>query len=246
MVMCSDRQAEAELAVFQAFALVCPLLIRPESIEKRPTPEPDILCHVEGQGAVAFELTQIVDQDVARRFSSKIGLQPRLRELCQELPAADQAKIKGIDVFVAFREGASQRRKERIAPKIIAWLTRARPSLWGDIPIPDAARDVVRGVKILRGDSALPQFEVSGSGECGDDTVARIVTKLARSYGGLCPKELLAYHGGMQGVHPPDGWKADLNDMLARRLPASPFRRVWVFDQASRSIMYVYPQPASH
>ena len=47
--------------------------MEPGSIESRPAPEPDILCEVVGQGSVAFELVELIDEDLARSISRADG-----------------------------------------------------------------------------------------------------------------------------------------------------------------------------
>ncbi len=49
----ADRHDDKELPIFRLFALACGLPIKPDSIEKREPPEPDILCNVTGEGAIA-------------------------------------------------------------------------------------------------------------------------------------------------------------------------------------------------
>jgi hypothetical protein len=58
-----DSQRKSELAIFRAFAEVCPLNVALTSIENRDPPEPDIVCAI-GYGAeqVAFELVEIIDR----------------------------------------------------------------------------------------------------------------------------------------------------------------------------------------
>ncbi len=238
----ADRQAHGELTVFRAFVSVCPLPIRTDLVENRPPPEPDIICHVEGEGAIAFEMTEIVDEGVARRLDAKLELQQQLQDSCQQLPAADQAKIEDMNVYVSFEESASLRSKERTVPKIVEWLKQVPPPFVGDIQIPDGELKVLKRVNIRRLDLRAPLFSVAGAGTYRDMTVTAIARKLSGSYAGASPKELLAYYG-IQGLHPPELWQAELDVLLKHELPASPFRRVWVFDCGSKSIVYVRPQP---
>ena len=55
-----------ELAVFQEFAQRSGLSVVPGSIENRNPPEPDILCEIEGEGPMAFELAEFVDEGIAK------------------------------------------------------------------------------------------------------------------------------------------------------------------------------------
>ena len=55
-----------EMWVFKEFAKHSGLSIDSDSIENRDSPEPDILCKVDGDGFVAFELKRLVDEDAAQ------------------------------------------------------------------------------------------------------------------------------------------------------------------------------------
>ena len=58
------------MRVFREFAERSSLVIDPNSIVSRAPPEPDILCHVEGEGCVAFELKEFCDERLAATISA--------------------------------------------------------------------------------------------------------------------------------------------------------------------------------
>jgi hypothetical protein len=68
----AEAQAADERAVFADFVKAARLRVVPESIQSRPPPEPDILCEIGGVGPVAFELVQLVDQDLAHGIALAI------------------------------------------------------------------------------------------------------------------------------------------------------------------------------
>lgn len=51
-------KGEIEVKVFERFVRLRDLCITPGSVEKRVPPDPDILCSVEAEGLVGFELTE--------------------------------------------------------------------------------------------------------------------------------------------------------------------------------------------
>ena len=61
---------ETELLVFREFAEKANIGVIASSIEKRPLGEPDILCSIEGEGPVAFELAELCAEDVAAAISN--------------------------------------------------------------------------------------------------------------------------------------------------------------------------------
>ncbi len=76
ITMATNREAEKagrEREIFTEFAATAGLRLVPGSIVSRPVPEPDILCQLEGQGAVAFELVELIDEGLARSISCADG-----------------------------------------------------------------------------------------------------------------------------------------------------------------------------
>jgi len=77
-VVKSDREEEKaarEICVFLVFAEFAEregLSVRPGSVVSRHPPEPDVLCEVEGEWTVAFELVEIVDSALAENISVSI------------------------------------------------------------------------------------------------------------------------------------------------------------------------------
>jgi hypothetical protein len=69
-----DRHGLREQKIFLDFAQVCGLAIQLDSIEKRKPPEPDILCKIEWEGAVAFEMVELIDQDLAQQTYESISI----------------------------------------------------------------------------------------------------------------------------------------------------------------------------
>ena len=61
-------KARRELEVFRDFAQRCGLSIVPGSIENREPPQPDIYCEIEGEGPMAFELTEFVADSFAKEI----------------------------------------------------------------------------------------------------------------------------------------------------------------------------------
>ena len=56
--MCHSKELE-EKQIFDMFAEVCPLDIKPNSIENREPPEPDILCESIAAGWISFEMVRL-------------------------------------------------------------------------------------------------------------------------------------------------------------------------------------------
>ena len=63
-----DQQRE-ELAVFENFMRVCEYSIIKESVKQQNPPKPDIFCKLETGISIEFELTNSVDQQLARKMN---------------------------------------------------------------------------------------------------------------------------------------------------------------------------------
>ncbi|MBL0304435.1 MAG: hypothetical protein IPQ23_22540 [Cytophagaceae bacterium] len=61
-----ESKAKAEREVFLEFVQMAGLPVVPGSVESRRPPEPDILCRYVHGEQVAFELVDLVDEDLAR------------------------------------------------------------------------------------------------------------------------------------------------------------------------------------
>jgi hypothetical protein len=59
-----DRHGLREQKIFLDFAQACGLAIQLDSIEKRKPPEPDILCQIDRERAVIFEMVELIDYDI--------------------------------------------------------------------------------------------------------------------------------------------------------------------------------------
>jgi hypothetical protein len=60
-----ERKAAAERAEFRRFVSAAGLPVVPESVVSRRPPEPDILCTITGRGPVAFELVDLISQELS-------------------------------------------------------------------------------------------------------------------------------------------------------------------------------------
>jgi hypothetical protein len=78
-------KADREKKVFENFSNVAAINILPGTIESRPPPEPDILCQLENSDHVAFELTELIDQDFMARLSLMFTTRQYLKRLLAKL-----------------------------------------------------------------------------------------------------------------------------------------------------------------
>lgn len=63
------KQQKEELAVFNLFVGVCGYPVIKESIKQQTPPKPDMFCKLETGVTVEFELTNSIDQQLARKMN---------------------------------------------------------------------------------------------------------------------------------------------------------------------------------
>lgn len=240
----NDTQTQSELHIFTNFAEVCPLRIVRSSISKRNPPEPDILCNLaETNEHVAFELVEIIDNDWARLTSGQFREGDALREAyrtgSQDLRRELNQRLGNALVYVSFVPEVQARQRRAAVPEILQRLSTMAPDFVGQWrPAHHGTLDgVVRFITITRGDFPGPEFDVEAVGAIGDPTLERIRAKWSKPYSTRYPIELLAYFE-LQPLAPEALWRYPLESFLTTSWESSPFRRLWVFDVASRTIPY--------
>ena len=67
----TGEKAARELRVFLEFAEKSKLAIDPATIESRPPPEPDVRCSIHNVGAVAFELVELCNPELAKDIADQ-------------------------------------------------------------------------------------------------------------------------------------------------------------------------------
>ena len=110
----------------------------------------------------------------------------------------------------------------------------------GDVPLPKEGLPGIESVTVTFGSFRGPLFDDTKAVAFKDPSRERILCKLRSRYQTQLPVELVAYYD-LQPVLPQSHWLPRLAANLKEELPASQFRRVWVFDKNSRGILFVWP-----
>ena len=137
--------------------------IQRDSIQKLEEPnKPDILCEVLGEGQVAFELGEIVDDAFARQLDGAYDLRNKFKNVCQNFPRMKEIFGNAI-IHIEFYDHVSDlKRKAGIEP-ILKFLLTLDPLFEGDVPVwkqPPLA-DIVKGLEVHRGLSDGPFFNLT-------------------------------------------------------------------------------------
>lgn len=243
--MSPERPEGREEEVFALFMAARKLSPPAEAVARRPPPEPLILCRLP-EGAVAYELVEILAEDAARRMNEQIHLERIYRLAYQALPPDARAHLErrfgNCHILVAYREEARLPEKEKAVTAVLRLLASGGRLEDSRGPDGSSLAEVVRQVVPVHGDHAGPDFGVQAGGSFRDPVAEVLARKLSGKYGAAGPAELLAYYYP-QPLLPDHLWLPSLETLVELRLSRSPFRRVWVFDAAAGRISYVRPGP---
>jgi hypothetical protein len=238
-----DRHASRETEIFRRFARASGLAIDESSVQKRPPPEPDILCLSETGEQIAFELVELIDRSFARRTWSQLKLKARFESSYAALDSsrkcAVEQRVGNALIHVVFDEEASHRsREEAIAPTLEV-LGRLDASFDGVLRRRDGAElpGGVREVRVARLQSRGPFFDIDSVGSFGDPTLPAIRQKWTKAYSSPFSIDLLAYYE-LQPELPEAFWRPRLVSFIQGNAASSPFRRVWVYDCGAQAVRF--------
>ena len=244
-----NKQTQRELAVFRRFAETCRLSIDVSSIEKRDPPEPDILCTVDGECDVAFELVEVTDEDHKSDTNTKLQLERDYWDYYTGLPAGlrgDFGKLYGkAFIGIWYDDGLSMREKRQAIPVVFDFLREQAPAYQGhqgqDRPHPTSplGKAGIRRITVKHRDYAQPEFDIQESGtRFAGPVYAPFLKKLGNQYTTSAPIELLAY---LELQPLMTGWQQRLDAAIAAHQPPSAFRRVWVFRYEPPEVLSEFP-----
>ena len=242
----SYRRELREKQTFSLFAEACKLTIRPDSIENRKPPEPDILCEVEGEGFIAFEMVELIDQNLAQRVHEKIKLQKLFEDAFQNLQVAHRSNIGkrfgNALIHVSFKEEAPSRSRSKSISLVFDLLQEMTTEFVGELrPMGGSILGkVVKKVTVRRGNFSGPCFNIEAGGSFADPTINLLRQKFEKQYKSPFPIELLAYYE-LQPALPESFWLPEIQAFMIEQLKSSQFGRVWVHDIGTRTVRFNYP-----
>jgi hypothetical protein len=244
-----DEQQQAERAIFQLFVGAAGLSVDLASIESREPPEPDILCRVEGESPVAFELVEVVISEFAERLNQGYSVSLRFNAEYQKLPGGSRVTIEGRlggypAVLIGFLPGTPPGRWPQAIQPVLDTLVELGSALdAGEVPVwpIPRLRGLLTDMTIMRASGSRASLHVPEATELVDVAEDRLAAKFGKHYTATAPVELLAYYAS----EPPredSKFLAGLQAYVSLKLPTSPFRRVWVFDCWHRRVLLVHPR----
>ena len=239
MVVTNKSREERERIIFQMFVEAAHLPIMPGSIRSEPPPAPDILCEIQGRGPIAFELVEIVTPALVREMNNGQKLREALVTACEK---HSELAVRFCDAFiyVGFLKRATIQKRLSVVPEVIDALLQHSGNSSGYIFVSDNLQKVLTEISVTRGVSDGPTFDVMDMTEHTEEIFGQIEKKCKKEYSRDHPIELLA-HYTTQPSSDSFNWQSEFHDYVLKILSGSPFERVWVYDNWSKAIKYVYP-----
>ena len=160
------QHEKTELTIFRAFAKICPLPIQFDSIQKMCPPKPDIECAISGDGLIAFELVEIIDQNFANLFAKQNDTKKSISEFHSKLPKEKKkhfdGKYSNAMIFPQFKNASTFRQREKIFPVIFDHLLKIDKQFEGDTF--KNLNGELWDISISRGTFNGPLFDLSFAG----------------------------------------------------------------------------------
>jgi hypothetical protein len=229
--MSDERQAKHERRIFRHFVKNAKLELRPDTVRSRRPPEPDIRCRTLAGESVAFELVEIVDENIIRGMSEQFELQRALERAWADRPMAETgSRYRNAMPAVTFVPSARKVSRLAAVPAIVDLLIAQDPEPSGEVDFERIGKlKPVAHLVVHRGEFSGPCFDVSNGGSFSDPLWDRVKGKLQRSYATADPIELLAFYE-LQSPRPKSIGLPPMPHDVGAILEDSAIRRVWVYD----------------
>ncbi len=240
-----EKQTVRELEAFARFVSIARLPIDPESIQKCDPPAPDVLCHHQTDGPLAFELVELINHEFSERLGRQSTTQEVLESAHEALPAADKQsfdqQFANAIIDITFTPGATKNKVQGNLHDVFAALLGLPNGFNGDVNdfASKSVSKIIESVSISRGSFNGPIFSVQNISGLGDSVVPKIKDKLAKTYQSDYPIELLGYLD-IAGMFPPQLWKGPADAFFADLSDLGPFRRIWIVDIRNGSVEAVH------
>lgn len=233
-----NKSTKKEIYIFKKFAKLCPYSIDLRSIIKKEPPEPDISCSLSDGSIIAFELTEIIDKDLARSFNDSIRLKEAFNNELEQL----EKNFNNALIYIVFNKEILFRRKKNSIQKIINYLLTLDKTAEGEFRPKDLI-DIAKFITIGRGVIG-PEIDVESSAWVDDPCKERIKRKFEKKYETESNNiELLAYYE-LQPKEPANILEYKLNSLkefVKNNIKSSEFQRVWIYSTRGNKIIFVYP-----
>jgi len=233
-----NKSTKNEIYIFKKFAKLSRYSINPKSIVKKEPPEPDISCSLSDGSTIAFELTEIIDEDLKRSNSDSIRIKEAFNNELEQL----EENFNNALIYIAFNKEILFRIKKNSIQKIINYLLTLDKTAEGEFRPKDLI-DIIKFITIARGVIG-PEIYVESVAWIDDPCIERIKRKFEKKYETESNNiELLAYYE-LQPKEPENILEYKLNSLkefVKNNIKSSAFQRVWIYSTREKKIIFVYP-----
>jgi hypothetical protein len=214
-----------------------------ESIEKRNPKEPDILCKIENEGMVAFELVRLIPKEDANRMALWESTRAMVKKYHESLEADKRKRFdkKYSDAFICFYygDGVSVQKRRASLPEAFKFLLGLPDQSVGEFRI--GQKNGLKEIWIDRYSIfTKPHFDTSNAGFVIEPTEKSISAKCKKTYQTDHPIELLA-HFVSNDIFPDKIWYPLVEELFKGFSNLGMFQRIWFFDETHAKIKYVHP-----
>jgi len=237
-----SQQVSKELHAFNRF---CGIVgIAASQVEERDPPHPDILASVDA-ALVAYELTEAVEREYARKLSDMLKTPPMVRKQYKSIPRELRDQIEashaGKVIDICFRSDVSLRERAKVLIDVFDYIAELPAGcgkdglVWEKAPLKQL--DHI-SVKQIRWDGI--HWEAGSPASWIDPESAlqeRLVDKMCnKTYESDDPIELIVYLD--RQISPPENtdWENRLTTVAGEHLASSPFRAAWLMNGWSDSV----------
>ena len=235
-----------ELEMFLSFVKHHPVGMKVASARKAREPKPDIECDkLDGSGAIAFEMVEIVDEHLYKGVIDQIRLEENFRRSYDSMPDESkirmQSKYRNTALLMFFHQDLSFHKRDQSIPLVLSYLDRILRLDDEHAPSDSRLKSVLRKVVPFSTGLLGPRFLVDATDAIGDPLIERLRGKIEeRSYGTPWPMELVAYYH--RQIEPPDvSWLDPAVQYVQDNLRSSNFNVVWIYSRGADKILARIP-----
>jgi hypothetical protein len=131
----SDRATNG--TIVRAFLQAAGIHIPENAIYDKEPPLPDVFCTLPDGSRVAFELTEAVDQEMARSVRASLASKARMCEHYRQLPLADRTRLAPCSWqrlhLCSPPDGVTDRRFDQVVPRVFDLLLGCSCEMEGNI-----------------------------------------------------------------------------------------------------------------
>ncbi len=236
--------------IFLEFASVAGLTLCHGQVDTPDPPQPDLVAMIEGVGPVAYELGEIIDQDLAMNYSCSADTCVVIREYYETMPGDRRVvfdqRFSGAEIAFCFSGQADLRKRRKVLPEVFEALCVAVLPENGRLRFTGThLADVLKCVQVCWKSTATspgagPTFGAPGA-TCFDPSPLSILKKkLTKSYETHYPLELIL-HSDRRSLYAETFWLPAITAHLEEHLKHSLFRRIWVFERHPPRVVHVHP-----